>query len=127
MKLLSNYSDTTYVLMRVISGALFTFHGTQKIFGWLASHTTTFASQMWFGGLIELVCGLCIVFGFHTRLAAFMASGTMAVAYIQFHWAFQFNEKFFPVVNGGDAALLYCFVFLYIASKGGNKWCINRK
>jgi len=125
MNLLSKYSDTIYVLIRIFAGALFTFHGTQKIFGWLASHETAFASQMWFGGLIELICGLFIIIGFQTRISAFISSGTMAVAYIQFHWAFQFNANFFPAINGGEAALLYCFVFLFIASKGGCKWCVD--
>ena len=126
MNFLSKHSDTTYALLRIVSGTLFTFHGTQKIFGWLASHETVFPSQMWFGGLIELVCGLCLVLGFQTRIAAFLASGTMAVAYIQFHWAFQFDAKFFPAINHGDAAILFSFIFLYIASKGGVKWCIDK-
>jgi len=125
MNLLSKNSDTIYVLLRIISGALFASHGAQKIFGWLASHETAFGSQMWFGGLIELVCGLCLILGFQTRIAAFLSSGTMAVAYIQFHWAFQFDENFFPVINHGDAAILYCFLFLFIASKGAGKWCLD--
>jgi putative oxidoreductase len=112
--------------LRIISGALFTSHGAQKIFGWLTSHETAFASQMWFGGLIELVCGICLIIGSQTRLAAFLSSGMMAVAYIQFHWAFRFDENFFPVINQGDAAILYCFLFLLIASKGASKWCLDK-
>lgn len=126
MNVLSKQSDNIYALLRIISGALFAFHGAQKIFGLLASHETAFASQMWFGGLIELVCGLCLVIGFQTRIAAFLSSGTMAVAYIQFHWAFRFDENFFPVINNGDAAILYCFIFLFIASKGAGKWCLDK-
>ena len=126
MNILSKHSDDIYVLLRIISGALFLFHGTQKIFGWFASHETVFGSQMWFGGLIELVCGLCLILGFQTRLAAFLSSGTMAVAYIQFHWVFRFDENFFPAINQGDAAILYCFIFLFIASKGACKWCLDK-
>ena len=126
MDLLSKYTDSVYVLLRIVSGALFSFHGIQKIFGFLAEHDTTFASQLWFGGLIELIGGLCIVVGFQTRFAAFLSSGTMAVAYIQFHWRFQFGPEFFPAINQGDAALLYSFVFLLIACKGGCKWCLDK-
>jgi len=127
MNFLSKQSNSIYAILRIVSGVLFTFHGAQKIFGLLASYETAFGSQMWFGGLIELVCGLCLVFGFQTRIAAFLSSGTMAVAYIQFHWAFRFDENFFPVINNGDAAILYCFLFLYIASKGAGKWGIDKK
>ena len=126
MDALSKYSDVTYALMRIVSGVLFTFHGTQKIFGWLASHETAFASQMWFGGMIELVCGVLIVIGFQTRPAAFLASGTMAVAYFQFHWGFKIGPEFFPAINHGDAAVLFSFVFLFIACKGGCKWCLDK-
>jgi putative oxidoreductase len=127
MNLLSKHEDNIYALLRIISGALFTFHGIQKVLGWYATHETAFGSQMWFGGIIELVAGLLIVLGFQTRIAAFISSGTMAVAYVQFHWKFQFNENFFPAINHGDAALLYCFVFLFIASKGAVKWGLDKK
>ena len=127
MNLLSKHEDNIYALLRIISGALFTFHGLQKVLGWFATHETPFGSQMWFGGIIELIAGLLIVLGFQTRIAAFISSGTMAVAYVQFHWKFQFNENFFPAINHGDAALLYCFVFLFIASKGAGKWGLDKK
>ena len=126
MDALSKYSDVTYALMRIVSGVLFTFHGTQKIFGWLASHETAFASQMWFGGMIELVCGVLIVLGFNNRPAAILASGTMAVAYFPFHWGFKIGPAFFPALNHGDAAVLFSFVFLFIACKGGCKWCLDK-
>ena len=127
MELLSKYTDSIYASMRIVSGAMFTLHGTQKIFGWLAEHETAVGSQMWFGGMIELICGLLLVVGFQTRIAAFISSGTMAVAYVQFHWGFELSAKILPLMNHGDGAVLYSFLFLYIASKGAGKWSIDRK
>lgn len=127
MKLLSKQEDNIYAILRGITGALFAFHGVQKIFGFYATHETAFGSQMWFGGIIELIGGLFILLGFQTRIAAFISSGTMAVAYVQFHWKLQFNENFFPAINHGDTALLYCFVFMFIASKGAGKWGLDKK
>jgi putative oxidoreductase len=118
MKLLKPYSHQVYALLRIVAGAMFSFHGFQKIFGLLAESQPALGSQIWIGGVIELVTGLLIFIGFKTRIAAFLASGTMAVAYCQFHWKFQFTEAFFPTVNRGELALLYAFVFLYIACRG---------
>ncbi len=126
MNFLSKYSDTTYVALRVVTGALFLFHGIQKVFGVLTEHQPAIGSQLWVGGVIELVCGILVAIGFQTRWAAFLASGTMAVAYIQFHWKFQFGPEFFPAVNGGDAAILYSFVFLFIACRGAGKWSLDK-
>jgi len=84
-------------------------------------------SQLWFGGLIELFCGLAVMLGVQTRAAAFLASGTMAVAYFQFHWKFQLGAKIFPTLNQGELAALYSFVFLFLACRGGVKWCLDRK
>jgi putative oxidoreductase len=126
MKFMQQYTDHSYALLRIVSGALFTFHGVQKIFGVLADYQPALGSQMWFGGMIELVCGLALVLGVWSRWAAFLSSGTMAVAYVQFHWQFQFGPEFFPGVNGGDAAILYCFVFLYIACRGNGSWSLEK-
>src|SRR5678815_966368 len=82
-------------------------------------------TQMWYGGMIELTCGLAIAFGVLTSWAAFLASGTMAVAYIQFHWKGQLGAQFFPAVNKGELALLYSFLFLYIACRGGGRWSFD--
>ncbi len=65
--------------------------------------------------------------GFRTREAAFLCSGTMAVAYFQFHWKFQIGPQFFPAINKGELAVLYCFVFLCIACRGGVKWSLDKK
>lgn len=116
---LESYRDVTFVLLRVVAGLMFAFHGMQKLFGVLSDRgTVEMFSQLWFGGVIELVGGVAIAVGFFTAWAAFIASGTMAVAYIQFHWKLKFGERFFPAINGGETALLYSFVFLYIASHG---------
>ncbi len=126
MKFLSRYADFAYAILRIVSGILFLSHGIQKIFGVLAEFQPPMGSQLWIGGIIELICGLLIVIGFQTRWAAFLASGTMAVAYLQFHWKFQFNSEFLPAINGGDAAILYCFVFLYIACLGSGIWSLDK-
>ena len=127
MKFLEQYTDSSYAILRIVAGAIFSFHGVQKLFGVLTEHQPSIGSQLWFGGAIELICGLLIVIGFQSRWAAFLASGTMAVAYIQFHWKFQLGPEFFPALNGGDAAILYCFVFLYIACRGSGIWALDKK
>ena len=126
MKRLAKYSDQAYALMRIMAGFMFSFHGVQKIFGVLSDHQPAVGSQVWIGGLLELICGLLVMVGFQTRWAAFIASGEMAVAYFQFHWKFQISSAFFPVVNRGEMAVLYCFVFLYLATRGGGRWSLDR-
>jgi putative oxidoreductase len=126
MKILEKYTEETYALLRIVSGVIFAFHGVQKLFGVLTEHQPALGSQLWFGGVIELGCGLLIAIGFQSRWAAFLASGTMAVAYFQFHWKFQIGPEFFPALNGGDAAILYCFVFLYIACRGSGIWSLDK-
>ena len=77
--------------------------------------------------IIELFGGLMVLLGFQTRVAAFLCSGMMAVAYIQFHWKFQIGSALLPTINKGELALLYCFVFLLIACRGGVTWCLDKK
>jgi putative oxidoreductase len=119
-------TEAAYVLLRALSGALFAFHGLQKLFGVESTFKPPLWSQVWFGGIIELVCGIAIAVGFRTRWAAFLASGTMAVAYVQFHWAFEFGSRFWPAVNKGELALVYCLLFFYMACRGGGRWAIDR-
>jgi len=126
MKWLEKYADYAYALMRIVVGFMLMFHGVQKILGVLAQSQPLVGSQLWIGGLIELFGGLLVALGFQTRLAAFLCSGMMAVAYIQFHWKFQMGPNFFPAINKGELALLYCFVFLFIACRGGAKWCLDK-
>ena len=126
MKQLEKYADHAYALLRIVTGFIFLFHGAQKILGVLSEFQPPAWSQLWFGGLIELVGGLAVMLGFQTRAAAFLCSGTMAVAYIQYHWKFQIGAQIFPAVNKGELALLYSFVFLLIACRGGVKWCLDK-
>ena len=114
-----------YSLLRVVAGLMFAFHGMQKLFGVLSEFRPPAGTQLWFGGIIELVCGLAIAAGVLTRPAALLASGAMAVAYIQFHWKFAFGAKFFPTINQGELALLYAFVFLFIAMSGAGRWSVD--
>lgn len=116
----------SYSLLRVIAGFMFTFHGVQKVLGLLSTHAQpAVGSQIWVGGVIELVAGVLIAVGLLTRYAAFLASGTMAVAYTQFHWNFAFDSRFFPVVNDGELAALYAVVFLFVACFGPGGFSVD--
>ncbi len=124
-RILHPIGDYAYALLRIVAGAAFAFHGLQKIFHVLTDKPPAFGTQIWFGGVIELVCGTAIALGLLTSWAAFLASGTMAVAYIQFHWKLKFDSAFFPAVNKGELALVYCFLFLFIACKGSGPWALD--
>ena len=127
MKQLERYADQAYALLRIMTGFMFAFHGAQKILGVLSEFQPPVGSQVWFGGLLELIGGLLVMVGFQTRWAAFLCSGEMAVAYFQFHWKFQLGPAFFPAINKGELAVLYCFVFLVIACRGGVLWCLDKR
>lgn len=120
-------AEATYAVLRIVSGALFAFHGFQKLFGVLTEHQPPVGSQIWIGAVIELVTGLGIALGLWTHCAAFLASGTMAVAYTQFHWKLRFDENIFPAINQGELALVYSFLFLYIACRGGGRWSLDER
>ena len=122
MSFLDSIYKQSSLLLRILVGLMFSFHGVQKIFDILSKYPAPeIWTQLWFGGLIELACGFLITVGLFIRPAAFLASGTMAVAYIQYHWKFQFSEAFFPALNGGEPALLYCLIFFYLACKPEEK------
>ncbi len=125
MKWLQRFSDDAYALLRIIAGFMFLFHGAQKVLG-ILGQTQPVGSQLWIGGLIELLGGAAVMLGFGTRLAAFLCSGEMAVAYFQFHWKLHMGSAFFPIVNKGELAVLYCFVFLLIATRGTVKWGLDK-
>ena len=126
-KALTPHSERVYAVMRIVVGVLFAFHGMQKVLGLLTDQQPPVMSQLWIGGLIEFCAGLLMAAGLFTRWAAFIASGTMAVAYLQFHWKFQFDANFFPAVNHGELAVVYCFVFLYIACNGAGPWSVEAR
>jgi putative oxidoreductase len=119
-------AEQAYALLRIISGLMFSFHGMQKVLGILSEHQPAVGTQIWLGGVIELVAGLAIALGLFTTWAAFLASGTMAVAYTQFHWKLAFGAAFLPAVNKGELALLYAFLFLFIACRGAGIWGVDR-
>lgn len=116
-----------YALLRIVAGAMLAFHGCQKILGVLTEFRPPVGSQLWVGGIIELFGGLAVALGIGTSLAAFLCSGMMAVAYFQFHWKLRFDANFFPAVNKGELAVLYCFVFLLISCSGSGRWSLGKK
>ena len=125
----SNTQSTAFAALRIVAGFMFACHGAQKLLGWFNSPGQPSAfSQMWFGGIIELVGGILICIGLFTRPAALIASGTMAVAYFQFNWRLVFEgSKFVPIMNGGELAVLYCFVFLVFALAGGGAYSFDAR
>lgn len=112
-------------VLRIVTGLLFLEHGTQKLLGFPASPMPPppIGSLFWFGGILELVGGLLIILGLFTRPVAFILSGQMAIAY----WCFHANKGPFPALNMGDAAILFCFVFLYLAAAGPGPWSLDSK
>ena len=124
MKFLDNYQEQAYALLRITACFMFLLHGTQKFFN--------FPQQYPYGelgfltiaaGSIELIGGILIILGLTTRGVAFLCSGTMAVAY----WLYHGTQSFYPIVNGGEVAALYCFIFLFIACKGSGIWSMDNK
>ena len=113
-------------VLRIVVALLFLQHGLTKLFGFPGAAPANFN---WFtlapglASLIETFGSLALLFGFYTRAAAFIMSGEMAVAYFMAHQP----RSFFPYNNGGDAAVLYCFVFLYLALVGGGVWSVDEK
>ena len=120
--ILGRFAGIAYALLRVVAGLLFAQHGAQKLLGALGGHQAPAGSLFWFAGVIELVGGLLIAIGLFASWAAFIASGEMAAAYFMVHA----KDSFWPVVNKGELAVLYCFVFLLIASRGGGGYSVGR-
>jgi putative oxidoreductase len=120
---LRGYEPQTYALLRIVAGFLFLWHGMQKLFGFpgeLPAGVPAFVT--WIGGPIELIGGSLVMIGLFTRWAAFVASGFMACAYWMAHHSMQAP---LPILNQGELAVLYCFVFLHIASRGSGIWSVD--
>ena len=117
----------TLSLLRVVTGALFMQHGVQKLFGLLLDPSRPWSgapamfSQFWFAGVLETFGGFLIVIGLLTRPVAFLLSGEMAVAYFQAHAP----RAFWPILNGGEVVVLFCFVFLYLFAVGAGPFSID--
>lgn len=120
---LGRYSTYIYAIFRIVFGFVFMLYGTQKMFGWPSSGkpASALGGLMLVAAIIELGCGLLIMVGFFSGIFAFIASGQMAVAYFMTH---QPNGAF-PVQNGGVASVLFCFAFLYVASRGSGVWSVD--
>jgi putative oxidoreductase len=112
-----------YILsvLRIVVALLFLEHGLQKYFGF-PSAGPPMTPLLYVQGAIEIVGGILLLIGAYTRPVAFILAGDMAVAYFMVH----FPRSFFPAMNGGDAAVLYCFVFFYIMFAGGGAWSVDR-
>ena len=120
MNALSRFADPVYCILRLISGLLLATHGAQKVFGMFGGKVAA-APQMVFAGWVELVGGLLIAFGLVTRPAAFLCSGLMAVAYFMAHAKGGWN----PVVNKGELAVVYCFLFLFMFFYGPGRFSLD--
>jgi putative oxidoreductase len=122
---LSTWSPYLQSVLRIMSGLLFLEHGSSKLLGFPPSAMpgpVHLFSMVGFSGILELVGGILLAIGLFTRVTAFILSGEMAVAYFMVH----FPQGFLPLVNKGELAVLYCFVFLYLAAAGGGPWSLDR-
>ena len=118
---LGRFAPQIYALLRIVAGVLFAQHGAQKLLGALGGQQVSITSQFGAAGVIELVGGLMIAAGVFSSLVAFVASGEMAVAYFQAHAP----RGLWPVQNGGELAVIYCFIFLYLAARGNGVWSLQ--
>ncbi len=119
---LGRLSDLFYAALRLIAGAAFACHGAQKLFGLFGGHKMTGNTLMLSAGLIELVGGILIAVGLLAGWAAFLASGEMAYGYFTMHAP----HNFWPILNHGELAVLYCFIFLYVAARGSGTISLDR-
>lgn len=114
-KSLSSYAPLFLSILRIVAALIFMLHGSQKILGFPASDMNPgVLSLPWIAGIMELVGGSLLILGLFTRPVAFLLSGLMACAY----WIAHAPQNTFPALNGGDAAILYCFIFLYLVFAG---------
>jgi putative oxidoreductase len=125
MGFLDRFSPPLLSILRIVSALIFMAHGTAKLLQFPATEMfaqppATF-SLIWVAGVLELVGGALLIVGLFTRPVAFILSGMMAVAY----WMMHAPQSVYPIQNGGDAAILYCFIFLYVAAAGGGPWSLD--
>ena len=121
---LSRWQAQILALLRIFAGLLFLEHATQKFLAFpILFPMLPLSPLLTAAGVIELVAGILITVGLFTRLAAFIASGEMAVAYFMMHFS---TGGFWPAANKGEAAILFCFVFLYLAAAGPGAWSVDR-
>lgn len=114
--------NITFALLRIVAGFLVAQHGTQKLFGWLGGTAVpAYASQMGVAGIIEFFGGLLVLLGLFTRGAAFLISGELAVAYFIAH----LPRGFWPIMNKGELAVIYSFVFLFFTAHGGGPYSLD--
>ncbi len=119
---LGPWSEHCYAVLRIVAALLYFCHGTQKLFGVPGGRTVVGNPLLQTAGIIELVAGALIALGLFTTYAAFLASGEMAAAYLSTHsW-----NGFWPIVNRGELAVLYCFLFLFIAFRGAGPLSLDR-
>jgi putative oxidoreductase len=124
-EIIGRFSAQTFALLRIIAGLMFAMHGTQKLLGWPPmppGMSGPLPPLMKVAGGIELVCGLLIAFGLFTGIVAFIASGEMAAAYFMRHAS---HGPFWPLENQGELAVLYCFLWLFVAAHGAGIWSID--
>ena len=124
MDFLRTYTPQLLSVLRIMSGLLVLQHGTTKYLNFPVGPSNNASPMTMSGaaGIIELVCGALLVLGLFTRPVAFLLSGMTAVAYFYAHAP----AGFFPILNRGELAALYCFVFLYLSAAGGGPWSIDR-
>jgi putative oxidoreductase len=120
-KVLGRFAPYLYAILRIVVGLAFAQHGAQKLFGALGGQAVSLGTQRGLAGVIEFVGGIMISLGLFTSPIAFLASGEMAWAYFQSHAP----RGFWPIQNGGELAVLYCFIFLYVAAVGSGKLSID--
>jgi putative oxidoreductase len=119
---LSRWQPQVLAILRIVVGLLFLEHGLSKFFGFPVPFPVHPLPPMLIAaGIIEVGAGVLVTIGLFTRIAAFIASGEMAVAYFMMH----FPKGFWPIANMGEAAVLYCFVFLYVAAAGAGAWSVD--
>ena len=118
----ADWAPRVLSIVRIVVALLFMQHGLQKLFGFpTAPFQPAAFTLLWFAAIIELAGGVLVLLGLFTRPLAFLMCGEMAVAYFMVHAP----KSFFPAVNGGDAAVLYCFAFLYLAVAGAGPWSLD--